>query len=145
MANAQGIGRPFGTFKYDNLDDLNNGIEAYFADCDPHPMIYNDEPVYNKDGSPAITPQRPYTMSGLALALNVTRQTLLNYGKNDITYFDTISRARQRVEEWTAGALYNRDMARGAEFSLKNNHGFKDQQDISLDAKGLEINIKVIE
>ena len=27
-------GRPFGTLKYDNLEDLQNGIDKYFAEQD---------------------------------------------------------------------------------------------------------------
>ena len=49
-------GRPFGTLKYDNLQDLQAGIDAYFADCDAN--------------------SKPYTMSGLADSLNITTVTL---------------------------------------------------------------------
>lgn len=150
MEEKRKPGRPFGTLKYDNINDLQKGIDKYFADCDPH-VMYDDDGniIYNKDGTPAMTPQKPYTMSGLAYALDVSRQTLINYKAIDFednNYLDAISRARQKVEQWTATALYNRDMARGAEFTLKNNHAWRDQQDINLGSdKALQVDIHIIE
>jgi hypothetical protein len=97
-------GRPFGTFDYKTVDDLENAINDYFYQCD--------------------TDGKPYTMTGLAVGLNITPQTLCNYGdKNyaDGKYFDTVNRARMRVLEYTETRAFDRDGSNGAKFMLTNN------------------------
>ena len=93
-------GRPFGTFKYDNLEDLQNGIDNYFADCDA-----ND---------------KPYTISGLADSLNIDVRTLSNYGRDE-DYFPAIHRARQKCLGYAESRLYDKDGVQGAKFYLTNN------------------------
>ena len=63
--------------KYDSEEELSKGIEAYFEDCDKR--------------------KKPYTMSGLAYSLGIHRNTLVNYGKNDL-YCDLIKKAKERVQ-----------------------------------------------
>ena len=36
------MARPFGTFKYDNLADLETDIDKYFSDCDAKPVLDKD-------------------------------------------------------------------------------------------------------
>lgn len=111
-------GRPFGTFKYDNLEDLEKGIDAYFADCDEK--------------------GKPYTMTGLALALNIDAKTLTNYGQND-DYFPAIHRARQKCINYAENRLYDKDGVQGAKFTLTNNAErmgglrYSDRQEVSMD------------
>lgn len=111
-------GRPFGTLKYDNLEDLETGINKYFEDCDNN--------------------GKPYTMTGLALALNVDAKTLSNYGRDD-NYFPSIHRARQRCLDYAEHRLYDKDGVNGAKFYLTNNAermgGLKyaDRQEVSMD------------
>ena len=66
-------------------------------------------------------------MTGLALALGfASRQALLNYqGKK--AFNDTITRAKSRCEEYAESRLYDRDGARGAQFSLEHNFKWLDQ------------------
>lgn len=64
--------------KYDKEEELSKGIEAYFEDCDKR--------------------KKPYTMSGLANWLGITRQTLINYGKKDL-FFTPIKKAKERVQQ----------------------------------------------
>ena len=94
------MARPFGTFKYDNLQDLESGIDKYFTDCDQN--------------------NKPYTMTGLALALNIDVRTLSNYGQKD-DYFPAINRARQKCIAYNEERLYDKDGVNGAKFSLTNN------------------------
>jgi hypothetical protein len=122
-------GRPFGTLKYDNLADLEKGIDDYFEDC-------------KQRGA-------PYTMSGLAYALNIDRKTLLNYSKKE-NYFPTISRARARCEQYANEKLFDKNSTNGAKFDLSNNYpAWSDKmtldQTISSGGNGFAININVVD
>ena len=46
----------------------------------------------------------PYTVSGLARALGISRQTLLDYSKRD-EFLDTIEAARERCHEFAEKQL----------------------------------------
>lgn len=118
MEVSRYMARPFGTLKYDNLQDLETGIEKYFAECD------------------AI--DKPYTMTGLALSLNIDVRTLTNYGQMD-DYFPAIHRARQKCIEYAENRLYDKDGVQGAKFTLTNNAErmgglrYADRQEVSVD------------
>lgn len=111
------MARPFGTLKYDNLTDLEKGIDQYFDDC-------------NVRG-------KPYTMEGLAYSLDITTVTLMNYGRNE-DYFSAINRARQRCLQYKAERLYDKDGVQGAKFDLTNNSErmgglrYADKQEVNL-------------
>ena len=68
------------------------------------------------------------TMSGLAIALDMSRQSLCNYAKKD-EFFDTIKRARLEVEQALEQHLYSGSVA-GVIFNLKNNFDWKDKSEI---------------
>jgi len=108
------MARPFGTLKYNNVEDLQKGIDNYFVECEVR--------------------KAPYTMSGLAYALDISRQTLLNY-KNTDSYFDAISRARVRCEQYSAECLFDRDKVNGAKFDLANNHGMSERSQLDIGNK----------
>ena len=97
-------------------------IDKYFEDCEGE-QLKNDagEPVFTKYGTAIMIHAKPPTVTGLAMALGFTsRQSLLNYqGKKE--FMDTITRAKMRVEEYAERRLYDKDGARGAEFTLKYN------------------------
>jgi hypothetical protein len=99
-------GRPH---KYENVEDMEKAIEEYFMRCD--------------------TDGLPYTVSGLALALGMTRETLLRYEEKD-SFSDTIKRAKQKIEEYVETRLFVSGIATGVIFNLKNNFGWKDKQEI---------------
>ena len=94
------MARPFGTLKYDNVDDLENGIDKYFQEQDEK--------------------GKPYTMEGLAYSLNIDVKTLSNYGRNE-NYFPSINRARQKCLVYKSERLYDKDGVNGAKFDLINN------------------------
>ena len=112
------MARPFGTLKYDNLQDLETGIDNYFSDCENN--------------------SRPITMEGLAYSLNIDVRTLANYGKDD-NYFPSINRARQRCLVYKTERLYDKDGVNGAKFDLVNNSErmgglrYADRQEVSMD------------
>jgi len=72
--------------------------------------------------------QRPPTMAGLALALDVTRVTLLHYGRGDTnrdpSFIPIIARAKTRIAQFAEEALYVREASNGAKFALEVNHGY---------------------
>lgn len=108
--------------KYKTVAELESAIDAYFEDCKGKPLLdENGRPVLNKFGYPVILDEHPPTVTGLALALGFSsRQTLLNYqGKKQ--FVDTITRAKARCEAYAESRLFDRDGARGAQFSLEHN------------------------
>lgn len=96
--------------KYKNEKELQQGIDAYFEDCD--------------------IKGKPYTISGLAYSLDIDRRTLLNYEKKD-SYFPLIKRAKLRVEQQLEESLYRLGNNSGIIFNLKNNYGWKDQVEVT--------------
>ena len=111
-------GRPFGTFKYDTLEALEAGIAEYFDSQDAK--------------------EKPYTLEGLALALNISPKTLFNYGENPI-YLPTISRAKDRCINYASERLYDKNGTNGAKFYMTNNAErmgglrYADRQEVSMD------------
>ena len=53
-----------------------------------------------------------------------SRQTLLNYAAKP-EFVDTITRGKSRVEAYAAERLFDRDGAKGAEFTLACNFGWR--------------------
>lgn len=108
-------------------------IEDYFQSR----MRTRYVPVGKVDGEmvyEAETYMAPPTMAGLALALGVTRVTLMHYGKGagerDECFIPIIARAKMRIAEWWEEALANREASNGAKFALEVNHryGREDQE-----------------
>ncbi len=117
------VGRPL---KYKTVKALDDAVQDYFAWCDNRMTS-----VYVKDlgDNVQISSPAPYTMSGLARALGITRQNLLEYQARD-QFSDTVRRARQRVEEYAETMLYEGRNAAGVIFNLKNNFGWVDQTQV---------------
>ena len=114
--------------KYKTVDALQAAIDAYFEDCQGKPLLDEDgSAVTDKYGEPVIIGAHPPTVTGLALSLGFTgRQALLNYqGRKQ--FMDTITRAKARCEEYAESRLFDRDGARGAQFSLEHNFRWLDQ------------------
>lgn len=98
--------------KYPNVEVLQQAIDAYFEECDAK--------------------GEPYTVTGLALALDIDRSTLLRYEKEfEEDYRTTVKKAKTRVEnnieKFSMMGKYNPTMAI---FNLKNNFGWKDKQEV---------------
>lgn len=88
-----------------------------------------------------ITPKEEWTITGLALALDTSRQTLINYEERG-EYFDTIKRAKLIVENG-----YEIDLKKhgrtGTIFALKN-FDWKDKNETDVTTKGDKITGVVI-
>ena len=104
-------GRPV---KYSSVDEVQGIIDEYF-----------ETDAYVGEGD-----LRMYapTMSGLAYALDLSRQGLLDYANKE-EFYDTIKKARQRVEIALEQRLAGQAPA-GTIFNLKNNFGWKDKQEL---------------
>lgn len=150
-------GRPL---KFQSVDELQKQIDAYFASCDPH-MEEVSEWVEARDSKgqlkkdkhglnylvkikhKILTKQQPYTITGLALYLDTSRETLLDYEKGkydngdeiegyDPKFSDTIKKAKLKCQTYVESSLFTNSPT-GAIFNLKNNYGWKDktEQEIS--------------
>ncbi|MBO7733109.1 MAG: DNA-packaging protein [Methanobrevibacter sp.] len=94
-------GRPT---KFNTPQEMQKKIDEYFASCDEK--------------------ENPMTITGLALALDMSREGLCNYEERD-DFFDTIKKAKQKVEEAYEKRLVRRGNA-GDIFALKN-FGWEDK------------------
>lgn len=101
--------------KWASPQELQKLVDAYFAEMET-PKVMGDMIYFE-----------PVTITGLALALDTSRETLCNYEEKD-EFFDTVKRAKLRCENYAEKQLYLGKSATGAIFSLKN-FGWKDTQD----------------
>jgi hypothetical protein len=99
-------GRPL---KYKTVNELQVLIDAYFA--------------RQKDEG------RPLTVTGLAMALDMDRSQLIEYGDRS-EFSNAIKEAKRIVQEFSEETLYTARNPVGAIFNLKNNWGWKDKQEI---------------
>ncbi len=119
-------GRPA---KFDTPEEMQAAIDAYFKACDEHKSEY-----VNKDGKKIeLHKPKPYTMTGLSIALGFeSRQSLVDYKKRG-RFSDTIKKARQRVEEQVEEAmLASSGVVAGIIFNAKNNFGWVDKSEQKL-------------
>lgn len=98
--------------KYKTQEELQKGIDAYFKECDEK--------------------EKPYTMSGLALSLDIDKDTLTNYGKRDL-FSEQIKKAKLRIEQQLEESLYRLGNNSGVIFNLKNNYGWRDTFEVKQD------------
>lgn len=99
--------------KFATANELRDAVEDYF--------------------NTKIATNSPFTVSGLALHLGVTRATLLNYEKKyaGTEYAEIIEDAKLRIEEFVEECLFrNKVPTTGVIFNLKNNFNWKEKQEI---------------
>ncbi|MNJ56409.1 hypothetical protein D3C77_519520 [compost metagenome] len=77
--------------------------------------------------------------------METNRQTLVNY-ENNAEFFDTIKKAKARIENYTEEQLYNSNAKNmtGIIFNLKNNYGWQDKQEVDMTAN-MEYSVKLPE
>jgi hypothetical protein len=74
------------------------------------------------------------TISGLAMYLGMTTETLRAYGEKEI-FSATVKKAKQRVEVHLEQRLYGTAVT-GSIFNLKNNFGWKDKSESEISGPG---------
>ena len=115
--------------KFTSVDEIAGKVEKYFEDCKGKPIIGDDgQPIMDKNGNVIMIHQHPPTVTGLALALGFAgRKELLAYqGKRE--FCNTITRAKSRIEQYAEERLFDRDGQRGAEFSLRCNFRWRQEE-----------------
>lgn len=108
------VGRPK---KFSSIEELEKAIEAYFEKCDNGMRSGLPFPI-------------PYTLEGLAAALEIDRRSLQNYSKEDgyEEFFPTIKKAKQRIlANLTERGLVGDSNPAITIFNLKNNYGYVDK------------------
>ena len=123
--------------KFKSTEELQEKIEQYFRDCDGKPYIMDDgSPLMDKYGEVILVGRHPPTVTGLALALGFkSRQSLLDYGGKD-RFSDTVTCAKLRIEAYAEERLYDKDGQRGAEFNLKYNFRWAQEEKRDDEEKG---------
>ena len=108
MANK--VGRPL---KFQSVEQLKILIDKYFDECD--------------------ATGEPYTITGLANALDTDRAALVRYEHKD-EFYNTIKKAKRKVEEqFEKRALQGKYNPTIAIFLMKNNFGYQDKVDLSVE------------
>ncbi len=134
-------GRPL---KFKTVKDLEEKINAYFKSCWSQKIDMFGNPVFMKDKSgkkttePVMVQTKPYTVTGLAVFLDTSRETLMDYeGKKGFS--DTIKKAKDIIYSYVEEYLFSGRNPTGAIFNLKNNWGWKDRKDITSGDKPIPI------
>lgn len=116
-----GEGRPP---KFKTVKEMQVKIDAYFASC------WEEDEDGNKNQ------KIPYTITGLALALDTDRELLLDYGNKD-EFSDAIKKAKLKCHNFAEQHLFSGKNATGAIFNLKNNWGWKDETTANLNGNNI--------
>ena len=127
---------------------LQSMIDEYFESCNGPLLDRYGNLVYDKAGRLVKTQVEPWTVSGLALYLGISTNTLKKYrqGRVDslldemkadtddyMTFSSVVLRARQKIEGYAEKRLYDKDGQYGARFVLDNAFGWlskKEQAEI---------------
>lgn len=135
--------------KYTKAENMQKAINDYFESCFVEDLKYNSdkgyyEPKKDYKGNIIKVQCKPFTITGLANAIGMTRETLLRYEEQE-EFSDTIRKAKQKVEEYVEERLFDRDGVNGAKFNLINNfNNWSDKQEISADiSNDVTINIEL--
>lgn len=115
--------------KYTKAEEMQYKIDKYFKSCYIVKTNVHGEIVKDERGNAIRIQVKPFTISGLADALDMSRQSLLNYSKEE-EFFDTITRAKRKCEVYAEERLFDKDGCGGAKFSLANNFvNWKEKQE----------------
>lgn len=126
---------------YESAEDLKAACDSYFEAQECH--------VFDKWGKPLVDPEtgeylkttKPLTLSGLALHLGISTDTLRKYKKKALTglvspeFSAVIFEALQRIEEYAEGRIYDKDGQRGSQFVLQAGFGWQTRKEASESAR----------
>lgn len=126
----RGRGRPL---KFETPEFLQNQVDLYFERC--------------KDPEDDTKWKIPPTISGLALALDTTRDVLLDYENLEerADYSNTIKKAKQTIHAFNEEQLYRNTQVTGVIFNLKNNFDWKDKTETDLTSGGKELKASLVQ
>jgi len=109
-------GRPL---KFSSPDEVMTKGLAYFDYCDSN--------------------SKPKTITGLALALDTTRETLMDYQNKD-EFSDTIKALKLRCENYAEEQVFVGKNQAGAIFALKN-YGWRDKNETDITSNGQSLGV----
>ena len=125
------IGRPA---KYNNPEEMQVLIDKYFEECQR-------------------TGEVP-TVTGLCYVLDLERKSLLDYEKMletdrfkrfdntvKVGFVNTIKKAKKYIEMNYEQALFSKNSAVGAIFTLKNNYGYVDKTEQVVENKTISVEL----
>ena len=144
--NKFAIGNSGKPKQWETVEELQKDIDAYFKECDENKgMMF----VKSMGEEIEILMPLPYTIEGLAEALDCDRDTLLNYEKKKgyEEYFGTIKRAKNKVQRnKVERALTGQAPSSISIFDLKNNHGYVDKsvQDLQTSDGSMTPKIEIV-
>lgn len=138
-------GRPL---KFKTEEELQKKIDEYFKSCWEQKVDMWGNPVFLKDvdgkkllDKPVMKQTKPYTMGGLAVFLDCSRDTLVEY-RHKKKFSDTIKKAKDIIYAYQEERIHISHNPTGTIFSLKNNYGWKDKTEVDSKHSG---NLTVIE
>lgn len=129
--------------KFLSPEHLQNLVNEYWESCMGYAFGKDGMPL-RKDGEFVKAQVKPYTVSGLALYLGISTVSLRKYelGKIDsildemraetddkLTFARVLTAARQRIEAYAEGRLYDHEGQRGAQFVLDCQFGWTGRRD----------------
>lgn len=118
-----GAGRPPA---WETPEAMEKAIQEFFDICDGK--------IGQDDIPPEKRHRRPYTLSGLAVHLDVTRQLISRYNKKD-GFCDILRRARAKCEAWLVeNAIMENSSSNFTAFVLKNGHNFEEKQKLEVES-----------
>lgn len=137
--NESNVGRPL---KFKTVEELQKKIDEYFDSCFEDKWF--DEDDRDEDGNRTFDTTgkfkkkpvkkkvqiKPFTVTGLALALDTSRKVLCEYEEKD-EFSNTLKKAKQKCENHAEECLFGNNVA-GVIFNLKNNYNWKDQNQTQL-------------
>ena len=112
--------------KFRTEQELQLKIEEYFKSCWTQKINKFGDPIFLRDKRgkqtdiAVLIQNKPYTITGLALFLDTSRDVLIDYEAKP-RFSNTIKRAKQRCLAYTEAYLFTGKNPRGAIFNLKNN------------------------
>lgn len=136
------VGRPL---KFQTKEELQEKIDAYYKSCWTQKIDMFGNPIFEKDKNgnktdkPVLIQFKPYTITGLAVFLDTSRETLINYQERE-EFFDAIKRAKEKCHAFAEESLFVGKNPSGAIFNLKNNYGWKDKNETDITTKGESLN-----
>lgn len=120
-------GRPL-LFK--SPEELEIKIQQYFDSCfDFHRDMFGNRIKDSATGEFILRQVKPFTLGGLSVFLNCSRETITNYTEKE-EFFGTIKKARDIIYAYAEDQLFQGKNVAGVIFNMKNNYGWVDKQEI---------------
>jgi len=119
---------------YNSPEALQEAIDNYFDWVD-------NENIKRKDAGDRL---KPYTLSGLCIYLGLSKDTWWEYGKRP-EMAETVKEAKHKVENYVEEGLLNSALNTiGAVFNLKNNFGWADKQEVTVNQTDTKLTVDEI-